>query len=127
MMIMFKNILLAFAVVFVLSVPSAYGQTADTAAVQKDSVVVMVYTTFVIDQKGRVKEVEILQTECDSCTTEVKESCEKEALRTINDMPRFSPSKGRGKSEPVRYNLPVRFIVAKDQLEQRESPRSREK
>jgi hypothetical protein len=88
----------------------------DSAETDNDSLIVMVHMTFVIDKQGFVKDAEVVKTECDSCDAEIIRDCEKEAMRTVNDMPRWTPKKTNGKYQEVRYNLPVRFALPKESI-----------
>ncbi len=60
-----------------------------------------VYISFVVDRKGKVKDVKILRG--------VDPSLDQEALRVINSLPPFSPGKQRGKPVKVAYNVPINF------------------
>lgn len=86
----------------------------DTAETANDSLIVMVYMTFIVDKQGFVKDAEVVKTECDSCDAEIIRDCEKEAMRTVNDMPRWEPKRVNGRYQEVQYNLPVRFAFPKE-------------
>jgi len=86
----------------------------DTAETASDSLIVMVYMTFIVDKQGFVKDAMVVKTECDSCDTEIIRDCEEEAIRTVNDMPRWEPKRVNGKYQEVQYNLPVRFALQKE-------------
>lgn len=87
---------------------------SDTVETANDSLIVMVYMTFIVDKQGFVKDAKVVKTECDSCDTEIIRDCEEEAIRTVNDMPRWEPKRVNGKYQEVRYNLPVRFALPKE-------------
>ena len=60
-----------------------------------------VYITFVIDKKGKVKDVEIIRG--------VERSLDKEAKRVIESLPKFAPGKQRGKPVQVQFTVPIKF------------------
>lgn len=62
-----------------------------------------VYVTFVVTNTGAIKDVCILRS--------LSDSIDKEAVRVVNLMPRWSPAKQSGKPVSVQYNLPVNFTV----------------
>ncbi|MBC8319584.1 MAG: M56 family metallopeptidase [Bacteroidetes bacterium] len=70
---------------------------------KKNGVQGRVFVTFVVEKDGRVNEVGILRG--------IGSGCDKEALRVIKSMPKWSP--GMYQEEPVRvqYNLPVKFAL----------------
>ena len=60
-----------------------------------------VYVSFVVDKKGKVKDVKVLRG--------VDPSLDQEAVRVIQSLPPFSPGKQRGKPVKVAYNVPINF------------------
>lgn len=62
-----------------------------------------VYVTFVVDEKGDVKDVKVLRS--------IGGGCDEEAIRVVENMPSWSPGKQRGKPVKVQYNLPIRFTL----------------
>ena len=75
-----------------------YPQMAADAGIQG-----VVYVTFVVDNDGKVKGARVLKG--------IGGGCDEEALRVVNNMPKWSPGKQRGKSVKVQYNLPIRFTL----------------
>ena len=61
----------------------------------------IVLITFVIDKKGKVKDVEIIRG--------VERSLDKEAKRVIESLPKFAPGKQRGKPVQVQFTVPIKF------------------
>jgi len=62
----------------------------------------IVYVTFVVDKDGQVQNVRILRG--------IGGGCDKEALRVVKAMPKWTPGQQRGKLISVQYNLPIRFV-----------------
>jgi protein TonB len=68
---------------------------------QENGIQGRVTCTFVINQDGSVVDAEVLRG--------VDPSLDREALRVINTMPKWTPGKQRGKPVRVRFTLPVIF------------------
>lgn len=62
-----------------------------------------VHVTFVINQKGEIKDAKVIRG--------IGGGCDKEALRVVKSMPKWNAGKQRGKPVRVQYNLPVRFLL----------------
>ncbi len=62
-----------------------------------------VYVTFVVSPQGTVTNVEV--------TRGVYPKLDEEAVRVVNNLPRFSPGKQRGKPVRVRYSVPINFVL----------------
>lgn len=62
-----------------------------------------VYVTFVVDEKGNVTDVKVLRS--------IGGGCDEEAIRVVENMPKWKPGKQRGKPVKVQYNLPIRFTL----------------
>jgi len=62
-----------------------------------------VFVTFVVERDGKVTDVRVLRG--------IGGGCDEEAIRVVNNMPKWSPGKQRGKSVRVQYNLPVKFTL----------------
>jgi periplasmic protein TonB len=65
----------------------------------------IVHVTFIIDPDGNVRNAEILRG--------IGGGCDEEALRSVMNMPRWTPGQQRGKNVAVQYNLPVNFVLKK--------------
>lgn len=66
-----------------------------------------VYITFVVEKDGSLTEIKIARG--------IGNGCDKEAMRVVTEMPKWTPGKQRGKIVRVKYILPIRFIL-KDQI-----------
>ncbi|MDR9398003.1 energy transducer TonB [Salibacter sp.] len=63
----------------------------------------VVYVTFVVNEDGSISDVEVLRG--------IGAGCDKEAIRVVENMPKWKPGKQRGKSVKVQFNLPIRFTL----------------
>ncbi|NQX91787.1 MAG: energy transducer TonB [Flavobacteriales bacterium] len=62
-----------------------------------------VYVKFVVDRKGEVIDAEVMRP--------VDSRLDKEALRVVNDLPKFEPGEQQGKKVNVQYVIPVNFVI----------------
>jgi len=62
-----------------------------------------VYVSFVVDQYGRITDVELIRG--------IGAGCDEEAMRVISGMPRWSPGRQGGRPVKVQYRLPIRFVL----------------
>ncbi len=62
-----------------------------------------VYVTFVVEKDGKVTNVQILRG--------IGGGCDEEAIRVIQNMPRWNPGKQRGKPVRVQFNMPIKFTL----------------
>ena len=60
-----------------------------------------VTVSFIVEKDGRVSNVRLLRS--------VQPLLDKEAIRVVKSMPKWSPGKQKGKPVRVRFNLPVMF------------------
>lgn len=60
-----------------------------------------VTVSFIVEKDGRVSNVRLLRS--------VQPLLDKEAVRVVKSMPKWSPGKQKGKPVRVRFNLPVMF------------------
>jgi len=80
------------------------GENMKYPAMAKDAGVSgVVFVTFVVGKSGQVSNVEILRG--------IGAGCDEEAIRVVQNMPKWSPGKQRGKEVTVQYNLPIRFTL----------------
>ncbi len=80
------------------------GNSIKYPAIAKDAGIQgTVYVTFVVDEKGNVKDVKVLRS--------IGGGCDEEAIRVVENMPKWKPGKQRGKPVKVQYNLPIRFTL----------------
>ena len=64
-----------------------------------------VYISFVVDKKGKVGDITILK------GVHGGSMLDKEAVRMLSLLPKFTPGKQRGKPVKVKYNIPVKFVL----------------
>lgn len=60
-----------------------------------------VTVSFIVEKDGRVSNVRLLRS--------VQSALDKEAVRVVKSMPKWTPGKHNGKPVRVRFNLPVMF------------------
>ena len=58
---------------------------------------------FVVDKKGKIGEVKVLRS--------VDKDLDKEAIRVVKSLPKFTPGRQNGKAVSVWYTLPVTFSL----------------
>ena len=75
-----------------------YPEVAKAAGVQG-----RVFVSFVVEADGSVTEAKILRG--------IGSGCDKEALRVVNSMPKWSPGLHDGKPVRVQYNLPIKYAL----------------
>lgn len=68
---------------------------------QENGIQGRVICQFVVNRDGSIVDVEVVRT--------VDPSLDKEAIRVIKSMPRWTPGRQRGKAVRVKYTLPVNF------------------
>jgi len=80
------------------------GSSIKYPAIAKDAGIQgTVFVTFVVDEKGDVKDVKVLRS--------LGGGTDEEAIRVVRNMPKWTPGKQRGKPVKVQYNLPIRFTL----------------
>ena len=80
------------------------GSSIKYPAIAKDAGIQgTVFVTFVVDEKGDVKDVKVLRS--------IGGGCDEEAIRVVKNMPKWKPGKQRGKAVKVQYNLPIKFTL----------------
>ncbi len=62
-----------------------------------------VFVTFVVEKDGSITDVKVLRG--------IGGGCDEEAVRVVQNMPKWNPGKQRGKSVRVQYNLPIKFTL----------------
>jgi protein TonB len=60
-----------------------------------------VFVSFVINEKGKVTDVKVLRG--------IGTSCDKEAIRVVNEMPDWKPGVQNDEAVKVKYTLPIAF------------------
>ena len=71
------------------------------SAVQDMGIQGIVLLRFVVTSSGKVGDVQILKS--------LDPSCDREAIRVVKSLPRFTPGLNKGKPVDVWFQLPVRF------------------
>jgi len=64
-----------------------------------------VIVKFVVDEQGKVIDPVVVR--------KANPSLDKEALRVVSLLPRFTPAKDNGKNVAVYYHLPINFVLEK--------------
>ena len=67
----------------------------------KEGIQGRVTVSFIVEKDGRVSNVRLLRS--------VQSALDKEAIRVVKSMPKWTPGKQNGKPVRVRFNLPVMF------------------
>ena len=75
-----------------------YPQMAREAGIQGT-----VFVTFVVERDGSVTDVRILRG--------IGGGCDEEAVRVVQNMPRWNPGRQRGQPVRVQFNMPIRFVL----------------
>ncbi len=65
----------------------------------------LVVVQFIVEKDGRISDMKVVRP--------VGGGCSKEALRVVEKMPKWIPGEQRGRPVKVRFNLPVKFALAK--------------
>ena len=65
------------------------------------------YVQFVVDKKGKLRDVRIYPGAESKCTPAMA----KEAIRVIKMMPKWKPGKQKGKKVNVTFQIPIRFTL----------------
>jgi len=70
---------------------------------QENGIQGKVYISFVVNKTGKVTDAKVVRG--------VDPSLDKEALRVVNNLPKWKPGKQRGKKVNVNYTLPISFAL----------------
>lgn len=70
---------------------------------KKDKVEGKVFVSFVVDEKGSVTDAKVVRG--------VDSELDKEALRVINKMEKWTPGKEKGEPVKVQYTVPIQFAL----------------
>ncbi len=62
-----------------------------------------VYVQFIVGKDGTIRDINIIKG--------VHKILDREALRVVKGMPKWSPGKQRGKAVSVRFTLPIKFKI----------------
>ena len=64
----------------------------------------VVHVSFIVDEKGNVTNAEVIK--------KVAPELDKEALRVVKIMPKWTPGKDKGKNVKVKMTLPISFKLS---------------
>ena len=70
---------------------------------QENGIQGRVFVSFVVNQKGEVTNVKVARP--------FDPNLDKEAVRVVESMPKWSPGKQRGKAVKVSYTVPINFVL----------------
>lgn len=70
---------------------------------QENGIEGRVFVSFVVNQKGEVTNVKVARP--------FDPNLDKEAVRVVQSMPKWSPGKQRGKAVKVSYTVPINFVL----------------
>ncbi|RDB03716.1 energy transducer TonB [Runella aurantiaca] len=73
------------------------------AAAREAKIKGVVHLRFIIEADGRITNAEI--------TRGLGNGCDEEALRVVNEFPKWKPGRQSGKNLRVQYFLPIRFAI----------------
>jgi periplasmic protein TonB len=62
-----------------------------------------VFVSFVVEADGAISNVTVLRG--------IGGGCDEEAVRVIENMPKWTPGKQRGKNVRVKFNMPIKFVL----------------
>ena len=75
-----------------------YPRQANEAGIQGK-----VFVTFVVESDGSITDIKVLRG--------IGGGCDEEAVRVVQNMPKWIPGKQRGKPVRVHFNLPIKFTL----------------
>lgn len=88
----------------------------DSLMEETDSVKITITVGFTVTKKALIKDVEIVKVEGPTINSELLEQYKSEAIRVVSEMDGWEPGKKRGKPVDVTFNLPIVFIVSKEEI-----------
>lgn len=62
-----------------------------------------VQVRFVVEKDGSIGDVKVLRS--------LSRECDREAIRVVKSLPRFTPARMQGRTVPVWFKLPIRFVL----------------
>jgi len=69
-----------------------------------------IFLTFIVEKTGEITDVRVLRG--------IGHGCDEEAIRVIQNMPKWNPGKLRGIPVRVQYNLPILFVIGEEAKQQ---------
>lgn len=76
------------------------------AAALENGIQGRVFVSFVVNKEGDITDVKVARP--------ANPSLEKEAIRVVSSMPKWTPGKQRGKAVDVSYTVPINFIISEE-------------
>ncbi|MCB2219746.1 MAG: M56 family metallopeptidase [Bacteroidetes bacterium] len=65
------------------------------------------FVTFIVEKDGSISNVELLRG--------FNDACDQEAVRVVKAMPAWNPGMEKGKAVRVKFNVPVKFVLDKEE------------
>lgn len=62
-----------------------------------------VFISFVVEADGTISNVKVLRG--------IGGGCDEEAVRIVENMPKWTPGKTKGKTVRVKFNMPIKFVL----------------
>lgn len=73
---------------------------------KKNGIQGTVFVSFVVEPDGSITNAQVLRG--------IGGGCDEEAIRVIENMPKWNPGKTRGKNVSVKFNLPIKFSLGSE-------------
>ncbi len=80
-----------------------YDRIKYPAIARENGISGQVIVQFVVSKDGEIKNAKVVRG--------IGGGCNEEALRVVNDMPKWKPGKHNGRAVPVTFTLPIKFVL----------------
>ena len=80
-----------------------YDRIKYPAIARENGIAGQVIVQFVVSKEGEIKNAKVMRG--------IGGGCNEEALRVVNEMPRWKPGKHNGRAVPVTFTLPIKFVL----------------
>lgn len=80
-----------------------YDRIKYPAIARENGISGQVIVQFVVSKDGDIKNAKVMRG--------IGGGCNEEALRVVNEMPRWKPGKHNGRAVPVTFTLPIKFVL----------------
>ncbi len=80
-----------------------YDRIKYPAIARENGISGQVIVQFVVSKEGEIKNAKVMRG--------IGGGCNEEALRVVNQMPRWKPGKHNGRAVPVTFTLPIKFVL----------------
>lgn len=80
-----------------------YDKIKYPAIARENGISGQVIVQFVVSKEGDIQKARVVRG--------IGGGCNEEALRVVNDMPRWKPGKHNGRAVPVTFTLPIKFVL----------------